>query len=1011
MSNLNLITPEEVDLSNCDREAIHLPGFIQPHGVLLVLQEPDFTILQASNNTEEFFGIAVNDLIGQPLKVLFSHRQIEEIKLFLAQPENSNLCSPILIKKIKNKIHKFNCYLHRNEPAIVLELEKLEGKTASSSEFYNLLKQSIAKIKKTSNFQQVTQLIVKEIREITGYDRVMIYRFEPDGTGVVIAEDKDAKVTDSYLDLHYPASDIPKQARKLYSENWLRLIVDFNYQPVEIIPRINPLTDLPTDLSFSFLRSISPIHIEYGKNMGTAGSLTISLMDDKKLWGLIVCHHYSAKNLPTKIRNYCELLGQLLSLDLVNYQEREAEEYQERIQLIQNQIKESLNLKKDSLASAFQQNSQKILDLVKAQGAAIYIDGEITLIGETPSRDEITELIAWFLTSNEKELFFTNSLAQIYPPARQFKAQASGLLAISVFIERTSYHIFWFRPELIYTVSWGGDPHKPVMVSDDGDLRLSPRRSFELWKEAVREKSLPWQQIEIDAANQLRNTLLLAALAFSQAALQQAAERAEIANRAKSEFLSRVSHELRTPLNAILGYTQLMNRNSSLSPQQKEYVEIINRSGEHLLGLINDVLEMSKIEAGQQRLNHNAFDLFFLLNSIEKTFQLKASAKALELIFERAPDVPQFIVTDEGKLRQVLFNLLDNGIKFTENGLIKVQIKNQVSERENVETLLTEGECHAPLRCGLLFTVEDTGPGMSESELQVLFNPFVQTQAGLQSMQGTGLGLPISQQFIQLMGGELTVKSVLGSGSIFSFDIVVDLADPGEIDSSIYNQRVIALKPNQPDHRILIVEDIEDNRRLLFELLSNVGFDVKTAENGREAITLWQQWQPNLILMDMLMPILSGSEATQQIKATAQGQKTVIIAITANAFADDKAEALKVGCDDFITKPFRAEIIFEKIAHHLGVCYDYDAETPSQEADQNVLVNQLKPDDLKVMPLGWIEQLHEAAVALDELRIVELIEEIPQIHQTLAENLTKLVEDFHWDIIFELTNKAKTSLT
>jgi CheY-like chemotaxis protein len=251
----------------------------------------------------------------------------------------------------------------------------------------------------------------------------------------------------------------------------------------------------------------------------------------------------------------------------------------------------------------------------------------------------------------------------------------------------------------------------------------------------------------------------------------------------------------------------------------------------------------------------------------------------------------------------------------------------------------------------------------------------------------------------------------VGSGSIFSFDIVVDLADPGEIDSSIYNQRVIALKPNQPDYRILVVEDIEDNRRLLFELLSNVGFDVKTAENGREAITLWQQWQPDLILMDMLMPVLSGSEATQQIKATAQGQKTVIIAITANAFADDKAEALKVGCDDFITKPFREEIIFEKIAHHLGVCYDYDAETPSQEADKNVLVNQLKPYDLKVMPRAWIEQLHEAAVALDELIIVELIEEIPQIHQTLAENLTKLVEDFHWNIIFELTNNAKNSLT
>ncbi|WP_013322604.1 response regulator [Gloeothece verrucosa] len=993
MNNIEFIRPEEVDLNNCDREAIHTPGFIQPHGVLLVLQETDFTILQASNNTEKFLGISVDQLIGKPLNILFSQRQIQRVKNHIFKQPYINLTSPILVKKIFHQNFNFNCYIHRNQPVIILELEPLTINRSLSIDFYDLIKQSILKIKQASTFQETTELIVKEIRQITGYDRVMIYRFEPDGTGVVIAEDKDEKVQESYLDLHYPASDIPKQARKLYYANWLRLIVDFNYQPVEIIPLNNPLTNLPTDLSFCFLRSISPIHVEYAKNMGVTASISISLIDDKKLWGLIVCHHYSPKYVDYKLRNYCEFLGQLMSLELVKRQEQEAEKHQEKIKLIQNQIKESIEEHKKLIHTVFKQNSLNILELVNAQGAAIYIQDEITLLGKTPSLEAVKDLINWFLSSTREEIFFTNSLSQVYPAAQQFKAQASGLLAISVFLQQTSYHIFCFRPELIYTVNWGGNPHKAVLVTDDGNLRLSPRRSFELWKETVSQKSLPWQQIEIDAAYQLRDTLLLAALEFSQTALQKAAERAEIANRAKSEFLSRVSHELRTPLNAILGYSQLMNRNTSLSPQQKEYIEIINRSGEHLLSLINDVLEMSKIEAGQQTLNENSFDLYALLDSIEKTFQLKASAKKLGLIFQRSQDVPQFVVTDESKLRQVLFNLLDNAIKFTQTG--------------NVTLWVTTKE--APC-LKIFFSVSDTGPGIAESELSVLFDPFVQTQAGLKSMQGTGLGLPISRQFIELMGGELTVNTQLGSGSTFSFDISVTLADRASIFVSNSHQRVIGLQGNQPHYRILIVEDVEDNRRLLFELLAQVGFEVRTADNGVEAISLWQQWHPHLILMDMLMPVMNGSQATRQIKATQEGEKTVIIAITANAFSDDQLAAIKVGCDDFITKPFREQILFEKIAQHLGVRYRYEEEQTINEVSESFDLSELKPNDLTVMSDKWLGKLHEAAMALDDVKILELIEEIPASQTILAKNLNDLVENFRLDIIFHLTSAARDSI-
>jgi signal transduction histidine kinase/CheY-like chemotaxis protein len=482
--------------------------------------------------------------------------------------------------------------------------------------------------------------------------------------------------------------------------------------------------------------------------------------------------------------------------------------------------------------------------------------------------------------------------------------------------------------------------------------------------------------------------------------LEQKAQEASTANRSKSEFLANMSHELRTPLNAILGFTQLMVRDSAMNRSQMEYLQIINRSGEHLLTLINDVLEMSKIEAGQTTLNANTFNLHHLLDSLEEMLQLKAKSKGLQLSFERDRAVPRYVQTDEGKLRQVLINLLGNAIKFTQIGEVRLRV-DWSSPAIDSEAAVADSPIAVSLpdlsEGYLQFEIADTGPGIAPSELDRLFEPFVQAEAGRSSQQGTGLGLPISRQFVQLMGGTIAVDSTLGQGTVFR--VTVRVAVPKQIVVPPQTrQRVIGLAPGQPSYRLLVVEDQWENRQLLVKMLQPLGFELREAENGQAGIELWEQWQPHLIWMDMRMPVMDGYEATRRIKASPHGKDTIVIALTASAFDEERSLILSSGCDDFVRKPVEEQALLDMLTQHLGVEYHY-AERSSTAA----VPVTLTPADLTQMPCAWIEQLRQAAIQVDADRILQLLQQIPADQSSLVATLTTLTHDFCFDEIIDLT--------
>jgi signal transduction histidine kinase/CheY-like chemotaxis protein len=454
--------------------------------------------------------------------------------------------------------------------------------------------------------------------------------------------------------------------------------------------------------------------------------------------------------------------------------------------------------------------------------------------------------------------------------------------------------------------------------------------------------------------------------------LQEANKKLKVANEAKSTFLASMSHELRTPLNAILGFTQILERDSTLDKEQREEVKIISRMGQHLLGLINNILDIAKIEAVEVQLQEKSFDLYDFFRDLGEMFRDRAVEKGLSFKMKKTDNLPQYIKADEVKLRQIVINLLGNSLKFTRKGDITIRLWAD----KNIQKLHCE--------------IEDTGIGISPEYIKKVFDPFVQSSASVDNTTGTGLGLAITQQFIKGMGGDIEVESTVNKGSLFRFHIKMNKAEISHIEDTAPVKRAIGIAPGQPIQRILVVEDIFESRKLLVKLLKTIGFEVQEAVNGKQGLEIFNSWQPNLIWMDMRMPVMDGYEATKQIKKTQAGQQTIVIALTAHAFEDERQKILDIGCDDFIKKPYLIEEIFTAITKHLGVRFLYE---DIKNSPLDVLTNKTLPE----LPEAIKKKLLAAATLLDQETCFTILEQLHSTHPEAASELRVLIENYNFE--------------
>jgi len=685
-------------------------------------------------------------MVQKTLEDILDSFQVEKLKAAVAE-ENQDFLNPTKLwaRKKGDEFIVFDGIFHRNPDGfLILELEPaISQENIPFLSFYHLARASINQLETTSNLKEFCQIIVKEVRKVTGFDRVMLYKFDADGHGAVIAEEKNENL-ESYLGLHYPESDIPKVARKLFSSNWIRLIPDAKSQPVQLFPTINPISQNPLDLTFSILRSASPCHIEYLHNMGVGASLTISLIKDQKLWGLIACHHQTPKYVSYELRKACEFLGRVIFSELSTREETADYDYRMKLTYVQSMLIEYMS-QADNFIEGLVKHKPNLLDLTSAQGAAVCFGNHCTVVGETPKQEDINFLLQWLQNNVSEEVFYTDSLALIYGDAERFKNVASGLLAIP--ISQKNY-VLWFRPEVIQTVNWGGNPNQAFEANQtEAGLRLSPRKSFELWKETVRLKSLPWKTVEVKAALELRKAIINIVLRQADE-LAQLAHDLERSNAELKKFAYVASHDLQEPLNQVANYVQLleMRYQNQLDEDANEFITFAVEGVSLMQTLIDDVLAYSRVD--MQGIEFELTEVEKPLNQALANLRTRISESGAVITHDPLPTV----LADNTQLMQLFLNLIGNAIKFRSEKAPEIHVG--ASRQED----------------GWLLSVRDNGIGIEPQFCDRIFVIFQRLHTR-DEYPGTGMGLAICKKIVECHRGRIWVESKLGQGATFYMTI------------------------------------------------------------------------------------------------------------------------------------------------------------------------------------------------------------------------------------------------
>jgi chemotaxis family two-component system sensor kinase Cph1 len=722
-------------LDTCANEPIRIPGAIQPHGALLTLLESDWTVQQVSANAREMLGVSHGLQPGDGLARWLGDAQADTLVEALRHADLESI-DPL---PMQFGGQAFDGLLHRHDGLLFLELEPVPPQSAVHG-LGSRLTRTLRRLQAAKSLDELYAISVTEIRELTGYDRVMIYRFEEEGHGQVIAESA-APEMDAYKGLFFPATDIPQQARELYRLNWLRIIPDAAYVPSPLLPALRPDTGEPLDMGHAVLRSVSPIHCQYMLNMGVRSSMSISLLKDDRLWGLISCGNREPLQVSHTLRSACQTIGQVLSLQISLLEDQHIQRQRLAKHHMLDRLSRAMSEAPEDVYNGLLENASALLTLVDAGGVAVIVDSQVHLIGQCPTADQVMALQEWLLT-RPQPVFESSSLGAVFPAAQAYPHVASGLLAFSL-PKPVVNGVLWFRAEVKDSVHWSGNPEKSKRVVND---RLQPRESFAAWKQQVNGTARAWNAGEVYAASDLRRSAL-------EADLSRQVLREQDAVRARDELVAVVSHDLRSPLTVIVMQCGMMQRviAADASPASKRLnsaIDTLQRASGRMTRLLEDLLDTSKIEAGRYSIDVQPLDVSQFFEDTWSLLSPLAQNKYIELTFTTEPELKMF--ADPERMFQVLSNLVGNAIKFTPKaGTVSV------NARADGDTVVV--------------TVVDSGNGIAPDQLPHIFERYWRIREGNPS--GTGLGLYISRGIVKAHGGDLSAASEPGVGSEFRFTV------------------------------------------------------------------------------------------------------------------------------------------------------------------------------------------------------------------------------------------------